>query len=367
MTGLMLGGCTVDDPVAELVGDGGDLGPTSDFGGQDLGVLDRPGCDAQASVLAWDGASAPFGLCICGDLTSSSPLEVLNSAAVGGQTSLEATTRLGRGLWLSRGLSATAPADLEVRELYAREEVQSDGTIQVRRFMGAGGDVRAARVEAPLGLSLPAGANLDVGTLDGPLLRGPGPVFQGCECGPVSDPLAGEGVGSSALVGDVDLACGPLQSGPLTLDQASRWTVDGPTQLRLEGDANLDANLTVERAAGASGARLDLVVEGNLVSAGRLLLGEPETPVNLRILGGGTVQLSGETVIYGDLDAPSARLVVSTGLEVQGRLRVASVSASGSIQVFGADGVPGLGRSCEDDFGCRAPLVCADSRCASEP
>jgi cytoskeletal protein CcmA (bactofilin family) len=365
---VLLAACSVNDPVAILRGDGG---PFDDMEAADGGPADAAspdggpvlGCDAVGSVLVWNETAAPFGMCVCGDLTSSGPLVLDASGAVGGTTALEDRTRVEEGLWLNGDLSGTAGADIQARELYVAGALRSDAAVRVERIVGAGGDVRAALLEANLGLSLPAGARLDVATLQASVRRAPFPGFEPCDCTAPepSDPWAGRGVDPKDLVGNQTLPCGALRTSSLTADAPTTWTVSEPTQLWVDGDVNLDAGLVVEVAPGAG---LDLIVTGTLVSSGRVTLGSVQGPVNLRVSGRGTLQLSGGAEVYGDLDAPAARLVSSAALDVQGRLRVQSLSAVGEVRVRGSSSILEAGEPCGQDGDCRAPSVCSpDGAC----
>lgn len=442
-----LGACSQLDVVAILPGGSGADGGASDAAdsgdAEDAGVPQPDGgfCDGRGPlVLVGDqgrtmcsGRLAEttfrYALCTCEGYVGNHQLITdafdstqgpFSSGGIGGSVG-------SNGRWATAGDSSirgtlrvndavqvTGAAELRVgADLYVQGDLRADGTVVVGRRAQVGGAVDVPALQVAELLTTSPGAVIDLhggGQLGG---QATAPVTVGppCACDPgqlfqVAAWVAAQRVdndnGALGLEPNdwqnlptdrtIDLPCGRYYLSAIGGAGALTLRLGGRVALFVDGDLSLQAPLTVQ--TGERG-ELDLFVAGNVVSAGRLSLGDAAHPARVRLYvgGSGTLELSGGGVFAGNIYAPQAELVSSAALETFGALFVRRVALSDRLTIHydtavldnGANcappdttctscldcrnqacGADGCG-SCLDDRDCCAPLYCQGGACVTDP
>ncbi|HMI93542.1 MAG TPA: hypothetical protein VK509_19350 [Polyangiales bacterium] len=225
-----------------------------------------------------------------------------------------------------------------------------------------GANARAASVGVNGSLNLGAGASIDgslqvtgmISTGDGPVVDATGIVLEAantaCNCEPenlldvaalvaaarAANDDAAQGLEPDALDGFSSMQTLTVSSGKLYLTRIAgsaplALQVDGPVQLYVDANVELDSTLAIALAADA---RLDLFIAGN-VRARALTLGGADTAGRLRIYvgGDGTINLEDPSLIGGALYAPTAELVTRGTLEAFGPLFVRRAAPGEELRV----------------------------------
>ncbi|GAB4567011.1 MAG: hypothetical protein Tsb0020_19190 [Haliangiales bacterium] len=131
----------------------------------------------------------------------------------------------------------------------------------------------------------------------------------------------------------LELPCGRFYLDRVQSDQAAlTLRVTGRAGLYVSAGITLGRSLTVELAPQAS---LDLFVTDFVNVAGDLYLGDPDAPDRLRIYvdRAGAVNLSGRSVLAGNLYAPESTLSLPAGAEIFGAVFVDRIAASDTVSV----------------------------------
>lgn len=152
------------------------------------------------------------------------------------------------------------------------------------------------------------------------------------------------------VAGDVmlELPCGRYYLDRIQTTAGGSVTIraTGRTVLLIGGDVTLDGDLTVEVAPGAE---LDLFISGFLNLPGAVRLGDPARPRDLRLYlaAAGSINVSGGSILGGNLYAPAADIQASAPLEVFGALLVNRLNASAGVTVHYDRAIEVAGDRCE--------------------
>jgi len=343
-----------------------------------------------------------FALCLCEDYQTSTPLTTDSFSSSAGPYNPAAPGKLG-----SVGVNSdvVSNADIDVHgSLWAGrvgaqvgKRLAVSGDMMYAGGISGGGSVVVGNDATVLGsialggeltvggqLVMPAGTTVSANPQNATVTTGNPPVNQPCACG--SDDLvdikgfiephrdvndnAAINLSRSALAGftgKVELA---LPCGTYYLD-----TVDGNTDAELtlrakgrvvlfvNGDMNLKGPLHVVLDPDAE---LDLFVGGLLQSIGPIDFGDPTRPSKARLYigGSGTINLSGNSVLAGNLYAPLARLALSGGVELFGSLFLNTLTQAAPVTVHYDTDVLTADQGCPASTGaCRTCLDCGGQAC----
>ncbi len=147
----------------------------------------------------------------------------------------------------------------------------------------------------------------------------------------------------------LELPCGRFYLDQLQVTGGGSLTVraTGRTALFIGGNVTIDGDLTVEVAPGAE---LDLFITGFLNLPGAVRLGDPLRPRDLRlyVASAGSINLSGGSLLAGNLYAPAADLSASGPLEVFGAILVNRLVAAAGVDVHYDRAIEVAGDRCEN-------------------
>lgn len=438
--------CRQLDVIAELPADGGGADVGTLDASADAGLDAGPGadggfCEGQGPVVLvgdqgrtlCSGRLAEstfrYALCSCegyvgnhrlvtdafdsreGPFTSA---EVGGSVGINGRLATAGDTELGGTLRAGDAVQVSGPARLAVAaDLFVQGDLRADGTVEVARSAQVGGavDVPDLRVAGTLTTAPGAVVQLHGGGQLGGQTTGPVSVPPPCACG--ADQLFDVAAWVAAQRSDnhnsriglgegdwqnlatdltVNLPCGRYWVNAIGGAGGLTLRLEGRVALFVSGDLSLQAPLQIDTSLGGE---LDLFVAGNVVSAGRLDLGDAANPARVRLYvgGNGTLELSGGGVFAGNVYAPRAELVSSAALEAFGSLFVRRVALSDQLIIHydtavldnGAECPPtdggcdscldcrnqacngGSCGACVDDGDCCAPLFCVGGTCVADP
>lgn len=443
---LVLLGCHRLDVIAELPADGGasDLGAinASADAGPDAGPLADGGfCEGQGPlVLVGDQgrtlcsgrlaeSTFRYALCSCEGYVGNHRLvtdafdsrqgpftnpEVGGSVGINGRLATAGDTELGGTLRAGDAVQVSGAARLAVSaDLYVQGDLRADGTVTVARSAQVGGAVDVPDLQVAGTLTTAPGAVVQLhggGQLGGQATASVN-VPPPCTCAAdqlfdvsawvtaqratADNPRIGLSEGDwQNLPADraVNLPCGRYWVNAIGGAGGLTLRLEGRVALFVGGDLALQAPLRIDTSLGGE---LDLFVAGNVVSAGRLELGDAAHPARVRLYvgGNGTLELSGGGVFAGNVYAPRAELVSSATLEAFGSLFVRRVALSDQLIIHydtavldnGAECPPTDGRcdscldcrnqacnggacgTCSGDSDCCAPLFCVGGSCVADP
>lgn len=404
--------------------DGAATGNTSDAGAGDAangdaGPLTREGyCANGGPLLAGPAgtAGAPcaggvagsvfrYAICACDELVSNQPLSTdafdssrgaytpatarpTGGVGTNGTLRSSGTLSVGGSLWVAATAGALFGAKTDVTgELHCGGPLQADGDVFVGSNAWVAGDVAAHRALTVNGkLHIPAGRAVAVDGQKQVAATVVEPVSVGaaCECGTASrvdvaklveaaktaNDNTTAGVRADMLANvqtalDVPLPCGRFYLttiagvGPFTL------RVSGHTALYLAGDLAPAGPFEI---IASPDAELDLFVGGNVVAGGEFRLGDAAHPARTRLYvgGSGTLDLSRQTTLAGNIHAPRAELVLSGAMELFGALLVRRLNVGGALRVHYDEAMLTGGRSCLPTAGnCESCLDCGDKACVA--
>ncbi|MEM9864447.1 MAG: collagen-binding domain-containing protein [Myxococcota bacterium] len=314
------------------------------------------------------------------------------------------------GNWTIGG-SLTASGDWTgAAELRVARDLRLDGRlvgplVHVDRNADVNGDVQVDDLRIGGQLRVPAGATVNAPASDvGGTLEESVNVEPPCGCGGEerlniaafvasvrADNDNGDGLSPTALANVLSTETLRLECGRYYLDSVGATApitlrIAGRVAIFVENDLAADA-LTIELE---DGGELDFFIAGNIVSAGDLRIGRPESPASVRLYvgGAGTINLQSEARLAANLYAPDAQLVLAAETEVFGALFARRIDAESlrvhfDTSVSRTDSacptpsrcdrcdqcppvqgcVDGACAACRDDADCCAPLVCNDGTC----
>lgn len=340
-----------------------------------------------------------YGLCACQGLVTGAPIttDAFDSRMMGmiapgngGSIGLNGSVNaqkiaVGGSLWVMG--TATVNSLSTGVDLFTADRVATD-RLDVGRDAQINGDVFAnfdLRVKGTL--TLPPGRTATAPmTSIGKTVRAAVNLTPPCDCDPkslfdISGYVAGRRADNdNAAVSldparlanymgaqTLDLPCGRFFLDRIGGNGAITLKINARTALFIGGDVNLSGGLRVD--LGPDG-ELDLFIDGELVSAQPLDLGNKATPARVRVYVGGVhnINLSANSVLAGNLYAPQSALVTSGPLEVWGALFVRSFNASADVKIHhdiaivrgGDDCPPPLG---DGGMGCGSCRHCGGQAC----
>jgi len=289
--------------------------------------------DSAAGPYAPGGTSGDVG--IDGELRTSALVDVRGGVAVSGAAGavLLADLRVAHDLAiagaLGTGVTVTAGGDAHLAGSIDLAALTVAGTLTVAPGAGLGGTVSAgATVRAPVEVAAPCACGTD-DLVDIP-------AFVAGHAADNQDAAIGLAPGRltdyhGAVM--LDLPCGIYYVGPVRGDGALTLRVTGRAALLVDGDLSLGAPFTVELAT--DDAELDLMIAGILSSNQAISIGRADHPARTRVYvgGSGTIELSGDSQLAGNLYAPRAAIALSGTATVHGSLFVRRLDQSGPVTI----------------------------------
>ena len=313
-------------------------------------------------------ASAAFryGLCVCQGLSASNPIStdafdssnpgagtLGNGGSVGSNANINISNKLSVGGSLVVTGAVTLNDVVTGVDLQCSDTLSANGTADIKRNADIGGDVKA-NISIKVGgtLTFPTTRTLSAPTRNiAQTVRAAVNVAAPCDCATdrvfniagfvtpraQDNDNAAIGLAANQLTNysgnqTLNLTCGRFYldriggSGKVTIN------VSGRTALFIGGDVNLADAFAVN--LGPSG-ELDLFINGALTSSAPITLGNKDAPARVRLYMGGTgnINLAANTVLGGNLYAPTAALVTSGPLEVFGAVFVRSFNPSAAVTI----------------------------------
>lgn len=387
--GTQIGGPASDDGGGGGMNDGGanDSG-SADLAGQAgycagsgppivVGDNGSGGARCSGQVAA---AAFRYGLCLCQGLSASSPITIDafdstnpspntlgNGGSLGCNSNINLSSKLAVGGSLTVAGAVTLTQELVVGvDAQCADTLSGNTSVDIKRNADIGGDVKVngslkvgGTLTYPSTKTLSAGAQAVAKTA-----RAPVSVAPPCDCAAErlfnvtayvtpraqDNDNAALGLAASKLTNftgaqTLDLTCGRFYldriggSGKVTIN------VSGRAALFVGGDVNLNDAFAVN--LGPRG-ELDLFISGSFNSSAAIALGNTNAPARVRLyLGGnGNLNLAGNTVLGGNVYAPTSALVTSGPLEVFGAVFVRSFNPSASVTIHHDIAILKAGEGC---------------------
>ncbi|WP_428262394.1 DUF7305 domain-containing protein [Haliangium sp.] len=365
---LAASACTTTDVIAVL----GDAGPSS-------GRADY--CPEPGPPVRGDGGDTcpaeliaslfPRALCACAEITTDDTLTVDGfdsldgpyapggpggSVATNGKLQANGEVRVGEDLTVAGAEGAALATALTVgRDLASAGALSGpNAVVTVAGDAAVGGDVDLAELTVDGTMTLVDGAVLDVaaGERVTTLVRAPVDVAPACACADADlldvvglvehqrldndnqdiglDPAALANFGPDTTL---ELPCGRFFLDRVQSDTGSlTLSVTGRAALYIAEGITLGRSWTI--ALGPD-AELDLFIANPVNVAGDLVLGDPAAPRRLRIYvgAGGSINLSGRSVLGANLYAPTVTLSLPADAELYGALFVDRLATSGPLEI----------------------------------
>lgn len=305
-------------------------------------------------------------LCVCDSLEIAGSLETHAPAGRTADVGAEGRVKLASGstirgsLWARDEIESAGSLDVGAH-LWGGHGVRAAGSLEVGGDLASGGDLRGAGSLSVHGAVRVAGRNAFVGSQAiGGRAAYSAPVASACGCekpydvgGAVAVARTTNDNASSAISAQgivvngaqsLTLGSGRFYVKELSSVGALRVMVEGNAQLYIDGDLEMAGSV---RFALAPSATLDLFVAGNVRGAGSTDLGEGAKPEAFRLYVGGTsVKLAGSQSFRGLVYAPTAEVDLAGSTEIHGSLFAGSLDHAGSLDVTYA-GVATQGERCE--------------------
>jgi hypothetical protein len=404
---VALCGCDANTPVAILPTPGqasgfcAGTGPAIIVGdGITIGEGDGSTDDVCSGAIA--RRTFRFALCLCEGYQSSTALKTDSFASSAGP--YDPLNPGGKGsVGINRDLNVNADIDV-LGSVWAGE---TGGTIG-RRFsvsgdlMHAGGLMGAGALvvgndatvlgsialggELTVGgqLIMPEGTTVSANPVNATVTPGSPPVQEPCACG--NDDLvdikgfiephvdlndnAAIGLSKSALAGFangtvLELPCGQYYLDTIDGQVGAELTLRIKDRVVLFVNGNMDLKGPVHIVLEEDG-ELDLFVGGLLSSMGDIEFGDPARPSKARLYigGSGTINLSGSSVLAGNVYAPLAGLAVSADAELFGSLFIKQLQQSAPLTLHYDTDVLTADQGCPQSSGtCRTCLDCGGQAC----
>jgi len=293
-----------------------------------------------------------FALCSCTEYVSSNELmtdsfdsskgpyttgENGGSVGVNGRIDTNGAMSIGGALWVGSALgiqAGNAGTIMAASELHDQGPLRSGTSVKVGKDAWVGDEIKVGPLEIGGALTIPAGAPIMANPkVIGSVKNAPVTVDAPCACADseivdiagyvshysksndnASIDLAPDAFTNYAGPKDLTLPCGIFYlssiggQGDLTLH------IDGRTALFVGGNLTPGGNLSVE--LGPKG-EIDMFVGGTITSSAPIHFGSAQAPARARLYvgGTGTIQLSAQSLLGGNLYAPKAELVTSGAAE----------------------------------------------------
>ncbi|MEO7735395.1 MAG: hypothetical protein ABIY55_30860 [Kofleriaceae bacterium] len=328
----------------------------------------RPGDRAAVCTGAVAVRTFPRALCTCEGYATSTTLttDSFDSAAgpyapggASGDVGVNGELRASAILDIHGALAAAGTAGVGVlSDLHVAHDLDVGGALGTGVTVAAGGDARLAgavdlaALTVTGTLTIPDGVAL-AGTISaGATVRAPVSIDPPCACG-AADLVDIPGLvaahaddNQDATIGltpdrltdyrgaiSLDLPCGIYYLGPVRGDGALTVRVTGRAALLIDGDVTLTSPLTIELAT--EDAELDLMVSGIVSSDQAIVIGRAGHPARTRVYigGAGTIDLSGDSRLAGNLYAPRAAIALSATATVFGSLFVRRLDQAAPITI----------------------------------
>jgi hypothetical protein len=372
---LVLASCASQDIVASSGGGGDESAYCSGTGppilvGDGITVGDGDGnpddvCTGTVAVRTFKRA-----LCTCEGYASSNPLVtdsfdgsigpyVPGSAGTAGGVGIDGALSASAMLDVGGSLvvAGTAGASFLVDAQIARD-LDVNGPLGMDVALTAGGDAHVAgditltSLAVTGTLTVPSTATLTGTITAGATVRAPVAIAPPCGCAPTdlvdiaafvashqadnNDAAIGLSPGRlTDYTGDVtlDLPCGIYYVGPVRGDGALALRITGRVALLVDGDLDLGAPLSIERAT--QDAELDLMIAGLVSSNARITAGDPAHPSRTRIYvgGSGTIPLSGDSQLAANVYAPQSAIALSAPATIFGSLFVRRIDQAAPVTI----------------------------------
>lgn len=305
-------------------------------------------------------------LCVCGSLEIAGSLRTHAPAGKTADVGVEGHAKLASGstirgsLWARDEIESAGSLDVGAH-LWGGKGVRAAGSLDVGGDLASGGDLRGAGSLEVRGDVRVAGRNAFVGSQDiGGVAAYSAPASSACGCEAPYDvrgaievartvndnagsAISAEGIlvrGSQSLV----LKSGRYYVKELASVGALAITIEGSTQLYIDGDLEMAGSI---RFVLAPSATLDLFVAGNVRGAGSSALGEGASPESFRLfVGGEHVKMAGSQDFRGLVYAPNAEVDLAGSTDIHGSLFARSLDHAGSLDITYA-AVSTQGERCE--------------------
>lgn len=358
-----LGGCAL---TASVDGEGkgeaaGDVPVTGTFSPRSVAA--PPPVESHCSPAP---ALLRSALCVCGSLEIAGSLKTHAPAGKTADVGVEGHAKLASGstirgsLWARDEIETAGSLDVGAH-LWGGKGVRAAGSLDVGGDLASGGDLRGAGSLEVRGDVRVAGRNAFVGSQDiGGVAAYSAPSSSACGCEAPYDvqgaiavartandnagsEISAEGIlvrGSQSLV----LKSGRYYVKELASVGSLAITIEGSTQLYIGGDLEMAGSV---RFALAPSATLDLFVAGNVRGAGSSELGEGASPESFRLfVGGEHVRMAGSQDFRGLVYAPNAEVDLAGSTDIHGSLFARSLDHAGSLDITYAS-VSTQGERCE--------------------
>lgn len=346
-------------------GDGGDQAAYCSGKGPPIVVSDASGsaarCTGQVAATAFR-----YGLCVCNGLAASSAMTIdaFDSSATGATTfgnggSAGMNSNINVSNKFSVGGSLQVAAGVVVNDLLVGTDLLMNDTLSANSSVTVGknaqiaGDVKCnGALKIAGSLTYPATRTLSASSQSiGSIVRAPVTVAPPCDCAASSifdiagyvsarsqsNDNAAIALDSNRLAnysGDqtINLPCGRFYLNRIGGQGKVTLNITGRTALFIGGDVNINDAFSVN--VGTTG-ELDLFINGGLTSSAPLNFGNKNTPARVRLYMGGSrnINLAANSVIGGNIYAPSSALVTAGPLEVFGAIFVNSFNPSAAVTI----------------------------------